>query len=309
VSEYAKPIAPSWKELEGLARRAIEDRGYMVCDANILFRANCPNIDLVVFGRYQAIYVQVKGSTRPAGKDAVLIDGSPWTEDQLFSGDAIYNKHEAHLQARLIFIVHAPRDGLIEYYLATPEELELLALEAGRAFALKPKRDGEKRKMFRKEVPRQKLEPWRDSWKQLKLLDSSVSTLTERAKLARLAAFAPLLGQVPCVEPQAVSGNSAEAYSLAGPSLTRLGENFCKMAHNSGWIDPSFDWQSWSTTDEGKLLRQDLGAIKKATAPMLSRLLTALIRADRFIEGSLADAFQRGHILAISDRAAVLLAD
>ena len=36
------------KESEIIAKRAIEDLGFDVHDANIVFRANCPNIDLIV---------------------------------------------------------------------------------------------------------------------------------------------------------------------------------------------------------------------------------------------------------------------
>jgi hypothetical protein len=47
----------SWQSKEVQARRAIEDQGFVVHDANVLFRANCPNIDLVVFGKNAATYV------------------------------------------------------------------------------------------------------------------------------------------------------------------------------------------------------------------------------------------------------------
>lgn len=74
---------PVENEGEKLARRAIEDRGFKVHDANIVFHTNCPNIDLVVFGKRGATYVQVKTSKRPAGgSKAVILDGSPWTDQQ-----------------------------------------------------------------------------------------------------------------------------------------------------------------------------------------------------------------------------------
>ena len=37
----------SWQSKEAQARRAIEDQSFIVQDAS----ANCPNIDLVVFGK------------------------------------------------------------------------------------------------------------------------------------------------------------------------------------------------------------------------------------------------------------------
>jgi hypothetical protein len=158
---------PNGKSKEREARRAIEDRGYFVWDANVLFRENCPNIDLVVFGRSLATYIQVKSSSKPSGKDCVLVDGSPWTEEQLYGGAPIFNKHQGHFQASHIAIVETLATGKTEFYIAPPKVLEDIAVEIGRALHKKPKRNGEQRKMFRKEVPRSRLLPWRNAWKQL----------------------------------------------------------------------------------------------------------------------------------------------
>ena len=68
------------------ARHAIEEHGFVAQDANVLFRANCPNIDLVVFGKNAATYVQIKSSQKPSGPDTVIVDGSTWSEDQLRNG-------------------------------------------------------------------------------------------------------------------------------------------------------------------------------------------------------------------------------
>jgi hypothetical protein len=53
----------SWQSKEVQARRAIEDQGFVVHDANVLFRVNCPN-NLVVIGKDAATYVQVKSSQK-----------------------------------------------------------------------------------------------------------------------------------------------------------------------------------------------------------------------------------------------------
>jgi hypothetical protein len=153
-----------WKDKEKIARRAIEDQGFTVHDANVLFRENCPNIDLVVFGKSGASYVQVKSSTTPATKDGVLIDGSPWTEEQLFANSPIFNKHADRFQASLVVIVDTLATGETDFYVAAPKDLEPIAVEVGRVFMAKPKRNGERRKMFRKEVPRTLLAPWRKKW-------------------------------------------------------------------------------------------------------------------------------------------------
>lgn len=56
----------------------------------------------------------------------------------------------------------------------------------------------------------------------------------------------------------------------------------------------SFDWTSW---DEGQRLlqRQEL-PIGDNDAWTACRLITTMIRSDRFVEGSLLAFFQRGHV-------------
>lgn len=154
------------QEKEKAARRAIEDHGFRVHDANILFYANCPNIDLVVFGKTKAVYVQVKSSKAPASKESVVIDGSPWTDAQL-KGAPIFNKHDeaGQFEAALIVIVDQQKNGTTNLYIAPPKALEDLVRERGRAFAKKPKRDGTARSLgFRKELPREQLKDWLDAW-------------------------------------------------------------------------------------------------------------------------------------------------
>jgi hypothetical protein len=153
----------SWHDKEIQARRAVEDQGFVAYDANVLFRANCPNIDLVVLAKNAASYVQVKSSQRPAGSDAVIIDGSPWTDDQLRNGAPIFNKHDG-FEASLILLLDTRKTGETVYYIAPPEELEQLWRPLAQAYADRPKRDGGVKKPFRKELPRQALLPWRDAW-------------------------------------------------------------------------------------------------------------------------------------------------
>jgi len=157
----------SWQEKEKEARRAIEDQGFVVMDANVLFRANCPNIDLVVFGKRKAVYVQVKSSETPASKDCVTIDGSPWTDAQLYQGGPIFNRHEKdqHYEAALILVLDREKSGATNIYLAPPKDLEDLVRPRGLALANRPKKDGSRRSIgFRKELPREALAPWLNAW-------------------------------------------------------------------------------------------------------------------------------------------------
>jgi hypothetical protein len=156
--------SPAWRSKELKARRAIEDAGFFVHDANVLFRENCPNIDLVVFGMTSTTYVQIKSSSNPATRNGVVIDGSPWTIDQMFFGAPIFNRHAYGFKAQIVLILDAMKTGEVDYYLVQPLELEGLLRPHAREFLAKRKRNGEWRKMFRKELPRDVLSPWARKW-------------------------------------------------------------------------------------------------------------------------------------------------
>lgn len=70
-----------------------------------------------------------------------------------------------------------------------------------------------------------------------------------------------------------------------------------------------FDWRAWLAGDEGRALRDDPARIANATPEDLAKLLTAIIRSDRFVEGSIAGAFESGLLAAVSRRATMLLDD
>ena len=69
-----------------------------------------------------------------------------------------------------------------------------------------------------------------------------------------------------------------------------------------------FDWTAWMATDEARDLLADYSRIATATPEQLRKLTTALVRGDRFNEGTLAWAFESGLITAIARRAADLVA-
>ena len=159
-----KPRMQKWQRKEIQAKRAIEDQGFVVHDANVLFGTNCPNIDLVVYARTGAIYVQVKSSEKPAGKNSVVVDGSPWNTEQLLGNAPIYNKHD-HYQAHFVVIVDRLKTGATEFYIAPPAALEELSRKRASEYANRPKRDGTQRSIkFRKELPREALQPWLRAW-------------------------------------------------------------------------------------------------------------------------------------------------
>jgi hypothetical protein len=153
-----------WQVKEVEARRALEVQGFLVHDANAIFKKNCPNIDLVVYSRTSATYVQVKSSMKPATANSVIVDGSVWTEEQLKNNGPIFNKHD-YLRCSLVVLVDTLKTGETDFYVAPPEELEKLVRPPALKLMARPKKDGTVRSIrFRKELPRSLLSPWRQAW-------------------------------------------------------------------------------------------------------------------------------------------------
>lgn len=73
-----------------------------------------------------------------------------------------------------------------------------------------------------------------------------------------------------------------------------------------GGILVVFDWPTWARTDEGQALHDDRQVLAAATPDQLAKLVTALVRQDRFNEGALGASFESGLMAAIARRAAAL---
>jgi Family of unknown function (DUF6508) len=82
-------------------------------------------------------------------------------------------------------------------------------------------------------------------------------------------------------------------------------EMFRSLASANGWVVP-FDWMTWAASPAGRRLIGDPGLVADATADDLRKLITAIIRGERFSEGELAGANESGMLEAIVRRAAVL---
>lgn len=113
--------------------------------------------------------------------------------------------------------------------------------------------------------------------------------MTERERCAALAAFLPDLE---------AEGFAWERWGRLHPRAAALVQH-CDAA---GWVRP-FDWAAWARTPEAETLRDDPTAMASATPEQLSRLLTTIIRNDRFSRGVLAACFESGLIVRILRRA------
>ena len=74
-------------------------------------------------------------------------------------------------------------------------------------------------------------------------------------------------------------------------------------------VQMGFDWARWMDSDEGQALLNDQSRIAEATPDQLLRLTSTLMRADRFNDGELANAYASGQLTAIVRRAAALTSD
>jgi uncharacterized protein DUF6508 len=126
------------------------------------------------------------------------------------------------------------------------------------------------------------------------------------SRLKKLAEFAKRLR-----EPGASFGKLAKAAGstihMGTATQSAVGSDFVTMAYDAGWVI-DFDWVAWKQTKRAAELHNDRNALSKATDSELAKLLTALIREDRFAEGALVANFQSGLLLAIADRAQALVA-
>jgi hypothetical protein len=70
--------------------------------------------------------------------------------------------------------------------------------------------------------------------------------------------------------------------------------------------DRNFDWPAWKDTEEAQGLIKDPARVAEATPQQLVKLTTTLLRADRFTDGTLANAYASGLLRAIVERASAL---
>lgn len=69
------------------------------------------------------------------------------------------------------------------------------------------------------------------------------------------------------------------------------------------------DWMRWAGTPEAQRLMSDPTAVAGASHDDLIYLLTTILRGERFSDGEIADAYERGTLRAIAERAQALLGD
>jgi hypothetical protein len=82
-------------------------------------------------------------------------------------------------------------------------------------------------------------------------------------------------------------------------------ERFVSDMSRAGIVRP-VDWMAWAGTPEARRLIDDPAQIADATHDDIIYLLTTIIRGERFSDGEIAAAYERGTLLAIARRAGTL---
>ena len=95
----------------------------------------------------------------------------------------------------------------------------------------------------------------------------------------------------------------SDVWTLPWFELSEQGMAFVRAL---GAIMLKFDWPTWAATPAAQVLYHDRDALASASVDDLRRIVTAVVRTDRFNEGQLSDAFDSGLMAAIARRAAAL---
>lgn len=85
--------------------------------------------------------------------------------------------------------------------------------------------------------------------------------------------------------------------------LSDAAQKFITCCYADGWVLADLDWSAWMRSTEAIELRDEPERLANASPIQLAKLLTTVVRQDRFCEGSLSSAFDSGLLLAIVRRA------
>lgn len=79
--------------------------------------------------------------------------------------------------------------------------------------------------------------------------------------------------------------------------------SFIRMLYDENWIIRGFEWHRWAREEEAKALFRDSAALARAEPDQLARLLSTILRQNRFCEGFLVGTAEEGFLARICRRA------
>ncbi|MGV2417825.1 MAG UNVERIFIED_CONTAM: DUF6508 domain-containing protein [Paenibacillus polymyxa] len=90
-------------------------------------------------------------------------------------------------------------------------------------------------------------------------------------------------------------------WSMPYTILSDEGLAFVQACYDNDWI-VNYDWGTYAQTDEAQQLRDDPSALSEATEDQVSKVLTIVVRQERFCDGSLSLAHESGFLTGILRR-------
>jgi hypothetical protein len=131
---------------------------------------------------------------------------------------------------------------------------------------------------------------------------------TDKERLERLGTFSAVFEREGFEFGTCIAPEMDHAAGLTTPywKYSAEAERFIQACYVDGWIRPTFDWAEWTSSGEAAELRNIPTALAVATPDQLAKLLTTLVRQDRFEEGHMAAAFRSGLLRLIVRRARAL---
>jgi ADP-ribosylglycohydrolase len=145
-----------------------------------------------------------------------------------------------------------------------------------------------------------------DDWKIFELIEAARQTFWQADPPLTRDNLASVLKYLPVFEQSGFSPGEWDAHEGSLPyfnySATVL--DFIRVLSGNHLIQP-FHWMAW---EEGKQLVDHPELISSASLQTLCKLLTAHVRADRFVEGHIAAMFESGQMVRILRRMAEIYA-
>ncbi|MGP0059670.1 MAG: DUF6508 domain-containing protein [Beijerinckiaceae bacterium] len=95
-------------------------------------------------------------------------------------------------------------------------------------------------------------------------------------------------------------------FVIQGFHFSPLGHRFHDVVYANQLVLTDFDWAHWAHGPEGQHFSNTAGSVEAADEMDLRRLLTTIVRQERFAEGSMQGCLESGFVLRIVRRAAAL---
>jgi hypothetical protein len=106
------------------------------------------------------------------------------------------------------------------------------------------------------------------------------------ARLRRLAVLLPAIEAEGFVPATYEAPEGQVPYPRYAAELVELN----RLVYADGWIRSDLGWPTWMETPEARALLEDPAAIRDATPEQLARVLTVVVRQERFSDGAMAGA-------------------